>query len=76
MYELTRIAGGPCGNTSGDDGDDCGNGDCRTVFTMNLPGMVAVQGYTVDHETPQGEGMVMIPEDILREAARALGIGE
>lgn len=72
---MTRIAGGPCDNTSGDDGDDCGNGDCPTVFTTDRHGMVAVQGYTVDHETPEGEGMVLIPEDILREAAHALGIG-
>jgi hypothetical protein len=74
MLELTRIAGGPCGITSGDD-DKCGNGDCPTVFATNRPGMVAVQGYSVDHAMPEGEGMVMIPEDILREAARALGIG-
>lgn len=71
--ELIRIAGGPCGNTSGD--GDCGNGDCPTVFTTDQPGMVAVQGYAVDHKTPEGEGMVMIPEEILKEAARALGGG-
>ncbi|MES4900921.1 MULTISPECIES: hypothetical protein [unclassified Streptomyces] len=45
------------------------------MFTTDRPGMVAVQGYTVDHRTPAGEGMVMIPEEILREAAHALGIG-
>lgn len=71
--ELTRIAGGPCGKTSGE--DDCGNGDCPSVFTTDRPGVVAVQGYTVDHKTPEGEGMAMIPEEILREAAHALGIG-
>jgi hypothetical protein len=73
--ELTRIAGGPCGSTPGDDKDNCGNGDCPTVFRTDRPGMVAVQGYTVEHETPDGEGLVMIPVSILMEAARALGIG-
>ncbi|MDW6061485.1 hypothetical protein SAZ11_30025 [Streptomyces sp. FXJ1.4098] len=45
------------------------------MFTTDQPGMVAVQGYAVDHKTPEGEGMVMIPEEILKEAARALGGG-
>ncbi|MFB7672838.1 hypothetical protein ACFC26_15650 [Kitasatospora purpeofusca] len=64
--ELTMIAGGPCG-PSGDD-DKCGNGDCPTIFTTNLP-----QGYTTDRTTPDGEAIVTIPESLLREAFRALG---
>ncbi|TQF07685.1 hypothetical protein E6W39_31340 [Kitasatospora acidiphila] len=64
------IAGGPCG-TSGD--DKCGNGDCPTIFTTNKPGTLAVQGYTTGHTTPGGEAIVTIPENVLWEAARALG---
>ncbi|WP_374228772.1 hypothetical protein [Streptomyces sp. ET3-23] len=67
--KLTMIAGGPC--RSGD--DKCGNGDCPTVFATDRPGMIAVQGYDVDHRTPEGESIVLIPEDVLREAARARG---
>ncbi|MFJ4092789.1 hypothetical protein ACIPYS_14490 [Kitasatospora sp. NPDC089913] len=69
--ELTMIAGGPCG-PSGED-DKCGNGDCPTIFATNLPGMLAVQGYTTDRTTPDGEAIVTIPESLLREAVRALG---
>ncbi|MFC7869113.1 hypothetical protein ACOZGD_33795 [Streptomyces murinus] len=36
-------------------------------------GMLAVQGYDVPHPTPEGESVVLIPEDILKEAARARG---
>ncbi|MEV6155632.1 hypothetical protein AB0L53_35365 [Nonomuraea sp. NPDC052129] len=59
---LVKIAGG-----------DCGRDDCPTVFTMPHSGMVAVQGYTVDRETPEGESVVSIPAKVLLEAARALG---
>ncbi len=70
--ELTMIAGGPCGGT-GDDDPQCSNGDCPTVYTTNKPGTLAVQGYAVERATPDGEAVVTIPEDVLKEAARALG---
>ncbi|QDY77465.1 hypothetical protein [Streptomyces qinzhouensis] len=67
--ELTRIAGGPC--SPGD--DDCGNGDCPTVYATPDPGLLAVQGYDVVHPVPDGESVVLIPENVLKEAARARG---
>ncbi|MET9532635.1 hypothetical protein ABZY02_19070 [Streptomyces sp. NPDC006649] len=68
--ELTMIAGGPC--STGDD-DKCGNGDCPTVYGTDRPDMLAIQGYDVARVTPEGESVVMIPEEILKEAARARG---
>ena len=59
--ELTRIAGG-----------NCGRDDCPTVFTTDK-GTIAVQGYIVHKETPEGEAVVEIPVEIFREAVRALG---
>ncbi len=59
--ELTRIAGGACGRD-----------DCPTVFTTDR-GTVAIQGYTLDKQTPDGESVVEIPTNVLREAVRALG---
>ncbi|MGW2508420.1 hypothetical protein ACWC0A_03110 [Streptomyces scopuliridis] len=72
MEELRVIAGGPC-SKGGDDDDKCGNGDCPTVYATPEPGMLAVQGYDVAHPTPDGESVVLMPEDILKEAARARG---
>lgn len=68
--ELTMIAGGPC--STGDD-DKCGNGDCPTVFATDQPSMLAVQGYNVARPTPDGESVVLLPEELLKEAARARG---
>jgi hypothetical protein len=59
--ELTQIAGG-----------DCGRDDCPTIFTTD-EGTIAVQGYTVDKETPADEAVVEIPLAVFREAVRALG---
>ncbi|MGC5342342.1 hypothetical protein PZB75_09010 [Streptomyces sp. AM 4-1-1] len=70
MEALRVIAGGPCGK--GDE-DTCGNGDCPTVYAVPEPGMLAIQGYDVIHPTPDGESVVMVPEKILKEAARARG---
>lgn len=59
--KLTKIAG------------DCKAGDdCPTVFTTER-GTIAIQGYTVDHRTPEGEAVVEVPADLIKEAARALG---
>lgn len=35
--------------------------------------MLAVQGYDVAHPTPEGESVVLISEDILKEAACVRG---
>ena len=59
--KLTLIAGG-----------NCGRDDCPTVFRTDR-GTLAIQGYNVDHHTPEGESVVEIPEALLREAVRALG---
>lgn len=59
--KLTLIAGG-----------NCGRDDCPAVYKTGR-GTLAIQGYTVDHQTPDGESVVEIPETLLREAARALG---
>jgi len=58
--KLTRIAG------------NCGRDDCPTISTTDR-GTIAVQGYTLDYSTPPGESVVEIPQDVLREAFRALG---
>ncbi|MFI2348575.1 hypothetical protein ACH492_16305 [Streptomyces sp. NPDC019443] len=68
--ELTMIAGGPC--STGDD-DKCNAGDCPTVFATDQPDMLAVQGYNVARRTPDGESVVLLPEEVLKEAARARG---
>jgi hypothetical protein len=58
---LTEIAGA------------CKDNDCPTVYTTDRS-TVAVQGYTVDKATPEGESIVEIPTEVLLEAARALGV--
>ncbi|MFI6980755.1 hypothetical protein ACIBSV_19470 [Embleya sp. NPDC050154] len=62
--KLSRVAGG---------NPECRSNDCPTVFTTDLNGTIAVQGFLVDHRTPEGEAVVSLPEEVLREAARALG---
>jgi len=59
--ELTKIADG-----------NCKDGDCPAVYSTDR-GTVAVQGYRLDHHTPDGEAVVEIPAELLAEAARALG---
>jgi len=68
--ELTRIAG-TCKLGEDEDDPPCGGGDCPTVYTAP-DGSVVVQGYLVDHDVPDGEGIVSIPAEVLLEAARAL----
>jgi hypothetical protein len=70
VNELLIIAGGPCRSS---EDDNCENGDCPTVYATAEPGMLAIQGYNVIRPTPDGESVVMIPEDILKEAARVRG---
>ncbi|MEU8891170.1 hypothetical protein [Streptomyces sp. NPDC048442] len=67
--ELTRLTGsgdGPCD-------DPCGSEDCPNVY-VTASGSIVVQG-DVSHafRPPAGEGLVEIPESVLREAVRALG---
>ncbi|MFD3824171.1 hypothetical protein [Streptomyces sp. NPDC058625] len=63
--ELTRLTG----NGNG----ECGEDDCPNVY-LTKHGTVIVQGDVSDaFAPPQGEGLVEIPESVLREAVRALG---
>lgn len=57
---LTKIAG------------ECKDDDCSTVFTTDK-GTIAIQGYTVNRTTSEGEAVVEIPASVFLEAARALG---
>ncbi|MEU6482707.1 hypothetical protein [Streptomyces sp. NPDC046887] len=63
--ELTRLTGNGSGN--------CDNKDCPNVYRA-ADGSFVVQG-TADttFQPPGGEGLVRIPERVLREAVRALG---
>lgn len=65
---IELIAGGNCSQG----GDNCDSNDCPSVFTTDR-GTVAVQGYILDHVTPNGEAVVEIPAALLAEAARAIG---
>ena len=59
--ELFRISGG-----------DCGNGDCPAIYQTDH-GTVVVQGYAPNGlVAPEGETVVEIPAELLREAAHAL----
>ncbi|MFI6152933.1 hypothetical protein ACIBCA_09590 [Kitasatospora sp. NPDC051170] len=64
---LTRLTN----NGSGD--GPCGEKDCPNVYRTEA-GKFVVQGDLVLLFTPpEGEGLVEIPEETLREAFRALG---
>lgn len=63
--ELTRL--------TGNGGGPCGEKDCPNVY-RSARGSIVVQGDLSDaFRPPAGEGLVEIPEDVLREAVRALG---
>ncbi|MFD5751015.1 hypothetical protein [Streptomyces sp. NPDC127033] len=63
--ELTRLTGNGNGT--------CGKDDCPNVY-RTASGSLVVQGDVSEaFEVPDGEGLVEIPEEILREAVRALG---
>lgn len=67
--ELTRLTG--TGNGNGN--DTCGKDDCPNVY-RTTSGSFVVQGDVSDaFVAPEGEALVEIPEEILREAIRALG---
>lgn len=60
---LTWLAGG---------NPNCQRDDCPTVYATDR-GSIGVQGYVIDKQTPDGEAVVEIPREVLREAVRALG---
>ncbi|MET9252260.1 hypothetical protein [Streptomyces sp. NPDC003717] len=64
--ELTRLTGDFSG-------PDCDDDDCPNVY-RTAGGSIIVQGPLSDaFRPPKGEGLVEIPETVLREAVRALG---
>jgi hypothetical protein len=63
--ELTRLTGNGNGT--------CGKDDCPNVY-RTASGSFVVQGDLSQAFTPaEGEGLVEIPERVLREAIRVLG---
>ncbi|MCX5198285.1 hypothetical protein OOK31_31090 [Streptomyces sp. NBC_00249] len=63
--ELTRLTGNGNGN--------CSRNDCPNVY-VSPSGSIIVQGdVSTVFQPPAGEGLVEIPEAVLREAFRALG---
>jgi hypothetical protein len=66
---LTRLTGNGNGKGSG----ECGEDDCPNVYATDR-GSFIVQGDLYEGFTPpNGEGLVEIPEAVLREAIRVLG---
>lgn len=64
--ELTRLTG-----TAG--GPNCDDDDCPNVYVTKT-GSIVVQGdVSTAFQPSAGEGLVEIPESVLREAVRALG---
>ncbi|MFG3409118.1 hypothetical protein [Streptomyces sp. NPDC048142] len=64
--ELTRLTG----NVGG---PNCDDDDCPNLY-KTASGSIVVQGDVSDaFQPPTGEGLVEIPESVLREAFRALG---
>lgn len=56
------------------DGPNCDDNDCPNVYRHEGRGSFVVQGDVFNGFTaPEGEGLVEIPEHVLREAVRALG---
>ncbi|WP_406196880.1 hypothetical protein OH807_10745 [Kitasatospora sp. NBC_01560] len=66
---LTRLTNTGNGSGSG----ECNQNDCPNVYRTER-GTFVVQGNVSNAFTPpNGEGLVEIPESVLREAVRALG---
>lgn len=58
---------------TGQGADDCTQGDCPNVYRTST-GSLVIQGPVFDGlAPPSGEGLVEIPENVLREAVRVLG---
>ncbi|MFD7526304.1 hypothetical protein ACFV8E_01615 [Streptomyces sp. NPDC059849] len=63
--ELTRLTGNGNGT--------CGDEDCPNVYRTSS-GTLVVQGNVCEaFAPPSGEALVEIPEEVLKEAVRALG---
>ncbi|MEU9700041.1 hypothetical protein [Streptomyces sp. NPDC047981] len=63
--ELTRLTGNGNGQ--------CGEDDCPNVYRTESGSFVVQGELSAVFTPPQGEGLVEIPESVLREAFRALG---
>lgn len=61
---LTRLAG----NGNG----ECGERDCPHVYLTDRRSFVVQGSIFTGFAPPEGEALVEIPEDVLREAVRAL----
>ncbi|MEU5433387.1 hypothetical protein AB0G73_08405 [Streptomyces sp. NPDC020719] len=56
------------------DGPNCDDDDCPNVYRREGRCSIVVQGAVFNgFAVPEGEGLVEIPEHVLREAVRALG---
>ncbi|WP_406401397.1 hypothetical protein OH805_20345 [Streptomyces sp. NBC_00879] len=65
--QLTRLTGNL-------NGPNCDDNDCPNLYRRHDRGSIVVQGDLYDgFAVPDGEGLVEIPEHILREAVHALG---
>ncbi|WP_078882614.1 hypothetical protein [Streptomyces albus] len=64
--ELTRLTG----NVGG---PDCDDDDCPNVYRTASGSFVFQSSVSDAFAPPAGEGLVEIPEHVLREAIRALG---
>ncbi|MEU9404852.1 hypothetical protein AB0E08_03970 [Streptomyces sp. NPDC048281] len=63
--ELTRLTG----NGNG----ECGKDDCPNVYRTSNGSFVVQGDLSRAFMPPEGEGLVEIPESVLREAVRVLG---
>jgi len=52
---------------------DCKDGDCPAVYRTDR-GAIGVQGYLLDRPTPEGEGLVEIPVELLVEACHPVRV--
>ncbi|MFI1187128.1 hypothetical protein [Streptomyces californicus] len=65
--ELTRLTDNGNGNGT------CGKDDCPNVYRKDSGAFVIQGAVSYAFAAPDGEALVEIPEEILREAVRALG---
>ncbi|GAA2677351.1 hypothetical protein [Streptomyces lunalinharesii] len=63
LTRLTGNAGGP----------HCDDDDCPNVYRTGSGSFVVQGSVSAAFAPPEGEGLVEIPERVLREAVRALG---
>lgn len=65
--DLTRLTGNENGN------GNCTSDDCPNVY-RTASGSIVVQGdVSTAFTAPAGEGLVEVPEEVMREAFRVLG---